>query len=213
MPQGLLFVLSEPATVSLEGFHDWYDHEHAPARAAFDGVAHATRWHALDDTAPAWLATYDVDLAVLERPDYRALREHRSERERSVIAGLSTFERRTYELVHETPASDREPGPVTVAVSLDLPDAAVAEYDAWYTEEHEPLLHRIDGWHRTRRYRLLDSSVEPAAPRLLALHDIDGPHLFDDPRWVEATSTPRRDALMARVARRERRVFAVHRRF
>lgn len=207
--QALLFVLSEPGSVAEAEFHDWYDHEHAPARAAFAGVDHAVRWRATDGERPTWLATYDVDPSVLEQPDYRALREHRSEREQAVIAGLAAFERRTYTLLDETPAGSGAPGPLTVAVSLDVPEAAEAELAAWYAEEHVPLLHRVPGWHRTRRYRLVDGD----APRWLALHDVAGPEVFDDPAYAEATSTSRRAALMARVTRRERRVFAVHRRF
>jgi hypothetical protein len=218
MRQGLLLVLSEPGTTPLAEFHDWYDHEHAPARAAFDGIANATRLRATDGVRQTWLATYDVDLAVLDRPDYRALREHRSEREQRVIAGLETFERRTYELVDETiadPSSapetwqERAPGPVVVCVSLDVPEEVEAEYHAWYAEEHVPLLHAIDGWTRTRRFRLLDGD----APRLLAVHDLESEAPFADPAYGHATSTPRRNALMDQVTRRERRVFAVHRRF
>lgn len=207
MHQGLLFVLSQPATVSLEEFHDWYDHEHAPARLAFDGIAHGTRYRAVDDERPEWLATYDVDLAVLDTSDYKALRDHRSVREQQVIAGLSTFERRTYELVDETPPTNGPPGPLVVCVSLEL--SAEKEYHDWYAEEHIPMLHHIAGWSRTRRFRLLDGD----APRLLAVHDIAGPEVFDESAYHEAVSTSRRDALMEQVTRRERRVFKVHRRF
>ena len=214
MPQGLLLVLSQPSTTPLAEFHDWYDHEHAPARTAFEGVEHGTRFRAADGLRPEWLATYDVDLGVLERPDYRALREHRSPREQRVIAGLETFERRTYELVEETPAPSSAatgpaPGEVVVCVSLEVPAHLEAEYAAWYAEEHVPLLHRIEGWNRTRRFRLLDGD----APRLLAVHDLDSTAPFEDPAYAAATSTPRREALMAQVTRRERRVFSVHRRF
>lgn len=212
MEPGLLFVLSQPGTVDPAVFHDWYDHEHAPARIRFEGVETGTRFRATDDERPEWLATYDVDLAVLDRPDYRALRENRSAREQEVIAGLDVFERRTYALLDETRGpgwSEQTPGPVVVCVSLDVPEDLEREYHAWYAEEHVPMLHAIDGWTRTRRYRLLDGD----APRLLAVHDLDSPQPFTTPAYAEAVSTPRRDALMSRVTRRERRVFAVHRRF
>ena len=212
MRPGLLFVLTQPGSVGLDAFHSWYDDEHAPARMRFDGIDHGTRWRATDGDRPEWLATYDVDLAVLDREEYRALREHRSERERAVIAGLDVFERRTYALLDSTMAPGRSgerPDALTVCVSLDLPADLEKEYHAWYVEEHLPLLHAIDGWNRTRRYRLLDGD----APRLLAMHDLSGPEPFSTPAYREAVSTSRRDALMARVTRRERRVFEVHRRF
>lgn len=207
---GLLLVLSEPGSVDPAEFHDWYDHEHAPARVAFPEITHGTRWHAVDGERPGWLATYDVELSVLDRPDYTVLRERRSERERAVIAGLDHFERRTYRLVADTGAGrDVEPGPLAVAVSLDVPDGAAGELATWYAEEHEPLLLGIEGWLRTRRYELIDGD----APRWLALHDLADDAPFATEAYRAATSTARRAAVMAAVTRRERRVFGVHRRF
>jgi hypothetical protein len=204
---GLLLVLSQPGAVPEGDFHAWYDEEHAPARVAFPEIRNATRWRAADGAEPGWMATYDIELSVLDRPDYRALREHRSDREQAVIAGLDHFERRTYRLVDGDP--DAAPGPLTVAVSLDVPDARAGELAAWYAEEHAPALLAIPGWLRVRRYELLDGD----APRWLAVHDLAGPEPFDTPAYAAATSTPWRAEVMAAVTRRERRVFAVHRRF
>ncbi|MFT4083483.1 MAG: hypothetical protein QM638_12945 [Nocardioides sp.] len=210
---GLLLVLSDPGSVPEAEFHDWYDGEHVPARTALPQFRHATRWRAADGERPRWLATYDVtDLSVLEDPSYTTLREHRSARERAVIAGLASFERRTYLRLSDTlapgrPADDR--APFVLAVSLDVPAALEDELNRWYAEEHVPMLHAVPGWLRTRRYRLLDGT----APRWLALHDLAGTEVFDSPQYAAAVTTEDRDHVMRHLVGKERRLFAVHRRF
>ncbi|HVV22701.1 MAG TPA: hypothetical protein VHF06_24915 [Pseudonocardiaceae bacterium] len=202
MTEGLLFVYAEPGRVPESEFHDWYDTEHAPARLTVPGIRTGYRYRAVDGLRPSWLAWYELDIEALGGPAYQALR-HRSPREQSVVSGLATLERRVYELFDDQGEPARE-CPVVVAVALTTPDEA--GLDAWYREEHVPLLLAIPGWRRIRRYRL----VEGGGPALLALHEIDGVELFDTAAYRTATGTPRRSAVMHRVTARERRVFGYH---
>jgi hypothetical protein len=201
--RGLLFVLSEPGTVVLSRFQQWYDDEHGPQRMALDGVHTGERWKAADGTKPTWLATYDIDLGVLETPAYRALRKHRSPEEEAILAELETLDRRIYAPVSDDGASRGTPG-LLIAVSMSHPDEA--ELGAWYTEEHIPLLHAIPGWSRTRRFRLLEGE----APRHLALHELAGPEPLATDAYTAARSTEWRARVMAGVTARERRVFRHH---
>jgi hypothetical protein len=183
-------------------FHDWYDHEHAPARLSVPGVRTGYRYRALDGQRPTWLAWYELDIDVLTGPAYQGIRA-RSPREQSVVDRLDALERRVYRLV----ADAGEPvvaAPVLVAVGLTTDDEP--GLDAWYREEHIPLLHAIPGWHRTRRYRL----VEGAGPDLLAFHEISGTELFDSPGYRAATATPWRTSVLGRASGRERRVYGYH---
>lgn len=205
MAQGLLFVLSQPRRGDEPEFHDWYDHEHGPARVALPEVGAGHRYRAVDDATPAWLACYDLDLDVLATPAYRRLRERRSPRETAVMARLETLERRVYTLLDEHGAPDGPPG-VLLARSVTVAPGHEAELHAWYTEEHIPLLRELPGWHRTRRYVLRDGD----APRFLALHEISGADLFGTDAYRRATSTPWRAAVMRHVTRSERRVFTFH---
>lgn len=200
-------MLSEPRAGTDDRFHAWYDEEHAPARIVLDGIHSARRLRAADDATPTWAAIYDLDLATLQTPEYRALRDRRSARERAVIADLVTFDRRVYELLDDrgTPL-DHDDG-LWIATSMSSTDED--ELARWYAEEHVPLLHAIPGWRRTRRFRLLEGE----APMLLALHELDDAAALEDPRYGEATSTEWRARVMATVTARERRVFAHHRTF
>ncbi|MFI5615079.1 hypothetical protein [Amycolatopsis sp. NPDC051903] len=201
MTDGLLYVLSEPGAVGEDEFHDWYDTEHAPARVAVPGVRSGHRYRALDGATPTWLASYELDLAALASPEYAAARR-RSPREQSVVDRLATLDRRVYELT-ATCGEFTGPAPVIVSVALTGDEPAL---DEWYREEHVPLLLRVPGWHRVRRYRL----VAGAGPELLAFHEISGVELFDEPGYRHATSTPWRDRVLATVTARERRVFGHH---
>ena len=202
MSEGLLFVLTEPGAVPEAEFHDWYDHEHAPNRLRVPGIRTGHRYRALDGQAPGWLAWYELDTDALHSPEYDRARR-RSSREQEVVRRLETLDRRVYELIDDQGGVEAA-APVVVSVALSTADEA--GLDAWYRDEHIPLLHRLPGWWRTRRYRL----VEGGGPALLAFHEISGVELFATAEYREATGTPAREAVMKDVTHRERRVFAHH---
>ena len=73
MAAGLFYVYTVPGTVDEAEFHDWYDHEHGPARLTVPGLGPAYRYRALDELKPPWLALYELDRPeVLEDPGYLA---------------------------------------------------------------------------------------------------------------------------------------------
>jgi len=206
MTDGLLFVLSEPGRVPEDEFHEWYDTEHGPARLRLPGVRSGRRYRAADGASPTWLACYELDLAVLDTPGYRALRDRRSARERSVLARLAVLDRRVYQLVDDHGAGGESAPSVVLCRSMSVPAHREAELHAWYREEHIPLLHRVPGWRRTRRYRLLAGGD----PRFLALHELGGTAVFDSPAYRAATRTPGRDAVLRFAFDHERRLFRLH---
>jgi hypothetical protein len=202
MTEALLFVLSEPGRVDESEFHRWYDEDHGPARLAIPGIRGGWRYRALDDATPTWLAWYDTDLATLSGPAYRALREHRGDREQALIESLGALDRRVYRLISDHGQAQPDPAPVVVCTSMSTPDPAAL--DTWYAEEHIPMLHAIPGWWRTRRYQ----RVTGEAPEFLAFHEIAGSELFRTDDYRRAISTPWRDQVI--ISARERRVFGYH---
>lgn len=208
MTDGLLHVLSEPGDVPDAEFQQWYDEEHVPLRTALPGVHSARRLRAADGELPTWAALYDIDLEVLDRPDYRVLREQRSPHEQSVVDRLATLDRRSYALVSDAGRPVERPA-LVVTTSLQVADSAEPELHAWYDEEHVPMLLEAPGWERTRRYRL----EQGTAPRWLALHELSDPRALDSDAYRAAVSTPRRAAVMAGVRARERRVWLLHKVF
>jgi hypothetical protein len=207
MTEGILFVLSEPGAVEEPEFHDWYDDEHAPLRMTVPGIRTGRRYRAVDGQTPTWLAYYDLDLEVLDSPEYQSLLDNRSDRERDVLTRIGVLDRRVYELVDDQ--GERQAGPAPMVVSVGVGSSEPAELDEWYRREHVPLLLAVPGWHRTRRYRLVDGD----GPESLALHEVSGQAVFDTDAYRAATGTPWRKRVMASVTTRDRRLFGFHRDF
>jgi hypothetical protein len=212
MAAGLLFVYTDPGTgpVSEAEYHDWYDHEHGPARLQVPGLGGADRYQALDEATPRWLALYELQSPqVLDSPEYQALVAGGSEREKFIMSHLATVDRRIYEQLSEDPAApdtDADgPAPVILAVANSVPPDMEDDMTAWYQQEHIPMLLEVPGWRRIRRYRLIGGS-EPPGPDYLSLHELAGPAVLEDPGYRAAVSTPWRNRIVSGALRRERRV-------
>jgi hypothetical protein len=221
MAAGLFYVYTDPGTVDEAEFHDWYDHEHGPARLTVPGLGPAYRYRALDELKPTWLALYELDRPdVIESPEYKALSAKASDRDKSVGAGLATLDRRVYEQISEdgSPVGrNPDPAPVILAVAMSVPEGSEDDLAAWYTEEHIPMLLKVPGWRRIRRFRLtraLDAPGPgepgvPGVPAFLSVHELAGPEALEDPGFLAAISTPWRDRVVASALQRERRVFGL----
>jgi hypothetical protein len=209
MAAGLFYVYTEPGSVDEAEFHDWYDHEHGPARLKVPGFRSAYRYRALDDQKPPWLALYELDSPdVIDSPGYKALAAEASDRDKSVGASLATLDRRVYEQLSEDGSPVGRPAPMILAVALSVPASAEEDLAAWYTEEHIPMLLEVPGWRRIRRFRLIRAMDVPG-PDFLSVHDLAGPEVLEEPRYRAAISTPWRDQVVAAALRRERRVFGL----
>ena len=209
MAAGLFYVYTEPGSVDEAEFHDWYDHEHGPARLTVPGFRSAYRYRALDDQKPPWLALYELDSPdVIDSPGYKALAAEASDRDKSVGAGLATLDRRIYEQISEDGSPVGRPAPMILAVAMSVPASAEEDLAAWYTEEHIPMLLEVPGWRRIRRFRLIRAMDAPG-PDFLSVHDLAGPEVLEEPRYRAAISTPWRDQVVAAALRRERRVFGL----
>ena len=221
MTAGLFYVYTETGSVDEAEFHDWYDHEHGPARLAVPGFRGALRYRALDDQKPTWLALYDLDSPeVIDSPAYKALGAQASDRDKSVAAGLATLDRRVYEQISEDGSPEGRPAPVILAVAMSVPEGSEDDVAAWYAEEHIPMLLKVPGWRRIRRFRLtraLDrhgpgDPGDPGGPEpgsFLSVHELAGPEVLEHPGYRAAVSTPWRDRVVASALRRERRVFGL----
>ena len=125
MAAGLFYVYTEPGSADEAEFHDWYDHEHGPARLAVPGFGRACRYRALDGEKPSWLALYELDRPdVIDSPEYKALGANASDRDKAVGAGLATLDRRVYEQISEDGSPAGGPAPVILAVAMSVPEGS-----------------------------------------------------------------------------------------
>ena len=207
MAHGLFYVYTDPGTVPEADFHDWYDHEHGPRRLTVPGFLGGYRYGAVDDAKPPWLVLYDLDSAgALDSPEYQALGATAGEHDKAVGAGLATLDRRVYEEISADGPAASEPAPVLLSVALSVPAGAEDDLQAWYTDEHIPMLLEVPGWRRIRRFRLVHGMDGPA-PEFLSVHELAGPQVLEEPGYRAAISTPWRDRVVASALQRERRVF------
>ena len=206
----LLFVYSDPGTIPVTEFNDWYDNEHGPARLTVPGISAGYRFRALDGQAPPWLAYYEMKSGVLDSPEYKALWAAASAREKTIMSSLGTLDRRVYELISDSGSPDSSAAPaVVLAVSLSVPPTMEDDLAAWYADEHIPMLLAVPGWRRVRRFRLIAGT----APAYLALHELTTMAALEDPGFRAAVTTPWRNRIAESVIAREQRVFGFHRTF
>lgn len=213
MADGLFLAYSDPGSVPEDEFHDWYDNEHLPARLTVPGFASAARYREADGLTPPWLAVYEIEPGTLDTPAYKALYANNSDREKSILARLATLDRREYELMSdqapEGAPTAADPAPALFLVSMSVPAGAVDDMNAWYAEEHIPMLLAVPGWRRARRYRLTAGT----GPEYLSFHEIDGLHVLDSDAFKAAATTPWRNRIVAQALDRERRVFSLYKSF
>jgi hypothetical protein len=210
MAAGLLFVYTDVGAgpVAEAEYHDWYDHEHGPARLTVPGLVGACRYQALDEAMPRWLALYELsDTAVLDSPEYKAVVASGGEREKFIMSHLATLDRRIYEQLSEDGLGRTEPAPVILAVANSVPPGLVDDMTAWYEQEHIPMLLEVPGWRRIRRYRLAGPAPSTGpGDGFLSLHELAGAEVLTEPGYRAAVSTPWRERIVSGALHRERRV-------
>jgi hypothetical protein len=214
MAPGLLFVYTDvgDGPVDEADYHDWYDHEHGPARLTVPGLTGACRYEALDGLTPRWLALYELDSPdVLDSAEYKAVVEGGSDRDKFIMSHLPTLDRRIYvQLSDDGAAGSAEP----LAVANSVSPQAVDDMTAWYEQEHIPMLLTVPGWRRIRRYQLTGPApLDAAGAGFLSLHELAGPSVLEDPGYRAAVSTPWRNRIVSGALRRERRVLGLRNSF
>ena len=78
------------------------------------------------------------------------------------------------------------PSPWLYIVHTDIPDDVVADYNAWYDEEHLPRLVGVPGVERALRF-VTDAQQ---SPRFLTAYDLSIKAAFESPEGLRARKTP-----------------------
>tara|TARA_R110002003_G_scaffold104_7_gene8228 strand:+ start:1405 stop:2901 length:1497 start_codon:yes stop_codon:yes gene_type:complete len=173
------------------------------------------------------MAIYDFDeLEHLTREPYLKLRSApaQTQRERDTMKQIFV-DRRNYDLLKEWTGDDfrdlqkvENEGQknVMIAVSFQLQDGADKEEELrkWYDEEHVPLLQKVPGWRRTRRFvtSYLDlESGHRKETEYLALHEYAPQNGLGGPEFRAATTTEWCDRIYKDVVKeRKRRVYNLY---
>ncbi|UPX10567.1 uncharacterized protein EKO05_0001219 [Ascochyta rabiei] len=210
---GILYVTMQPKEGLPDAqFHDWYQNEHGPNRLRLPFCNNGFRYRATDlekqqgsKEKPEWMAIYDFDeLEWLTKEPYQRLRSApvQTQRERDTMKQIFV-DRKSYDLLGEWTGSDfkdlqkvENEGEknVMIAISFKLQDGEGKEEELkkWYEEEHVPLLQKVPGWRRTRRFETsyLDLQANKSLQKeFLALHEYAPQNGLGGPEFQRATTT------------------------
>jgi pimeloyl-ACP methyl ester carboxylesterase len=210
--------------LSIDDFNDWYNNEHGPNRLRLPFILNGLRYRAIDRLKPEWMAIYDTpDLENFILAAYTKLRtrSEQSQRELQIMPKI-TISRWFYALESEQsrsnfrrPESVEEIGSshILVAAKVTLHGKAhQSRYEEWFDKEHVPLLSKVPGWSRSRRfsYSVLNEDHDSVI-EVLGLHEYDSPDSLDSEAFQAATSTDwRREVFQTAVKEKHRRVYELH---
>lgn len=173
------------------------------------------------------MAIYDFDeLEWLTREPYQKLRSApvQSQRERDTMKQIFV-DRRSYDLVGEwkvdsfkdlQKVENEGEQNVMIAVSFSLQDGEgnEGELKKWYDEEHVPLLQKVPGWRRTRRFvtSYLDiESGHKTEKEYLALHEYAPENGLGGPEFQAAVTTKWCEKIYKDIVKeRRRRVYDLY---
>lgn len=190
----ILFSQMRPPVNRISDFHHWYDTDHVPVRMVLPEFLGARRFEAVEQPG-SFMVVYDLQsLNALATSEYDEVKKHPSDRTREMLGLVEGFTRFTCEQVSDV--GERKTGAYLFAIAFAVPDADVAEFDRWYSEEHVPLLLEAKDWLRVRRYTVRDGEGGPWTH--LALHELASLEVLDSPERARTRSGPMRAALADR---------------
>lgn len=173
------------------------------------------------------MAVYDFDeLEHLTRETYLRLRSApvQTQRERDTMKQIHV-DRRNYDLIKEWKGDDFKDlqkvenegvQNVMIAVSVQLvdPETGAEEIRKWYDEEHIPLLQKVAGWRRSRRFVTSFLDIESGHRKeieYLALHEYAPENGLGGPALKAATTTEWCNKIYNQVVKnRKRRVYNLY---
>lgn len=204
MPMGALASTIDSAGVAQDEFRAWYDTESFPARQRCRGFVTASRW--VDRDRPqVTLGFYDLSsVEVLDAEDgYRAIGGVNFSPWSRRILGLASHVER-YEAEQLTPGDLLSPQGAggLYMVGMNVVEAAEAEFNRWYDEEHLPAVSIVGGVLAARRYR---TRVGPQ--RYVAVYHLADPSIPGGQAWRSAVETTRYQRMMTRTSDHFRTVY------
>ncbi|KAF5367535.1 hypothetical protein D9758_003812 [Tetrapyrgos nigripes] len=204
---------------------EWYDGEHVPMRLTIPSFFNAARYKASDSKSPTWLTLYDIsEPSVADGPEYQAVHAKGSDRDKSMLAKLQFLTRRAYTVIPESSMTSTKfsttttPGRYLLVSSIETTAEGEDGFNKWYEQEHIPLLSKVSGWLRTRRFKLFSSKergqlkdgAECKPFTYLAIHEFSEGGFMDTPEMKKAANTPWREEVMKQVVGGEFRLFEQH---
>jgi len=191
----ILFSEMTPAPEWEDRFNTWYDEEHIPIRVGLRGFQSSQRYVRPDRN---YLAVYEMDtLQALKTVAYQAIKNNPSPETAWMLKNVTGFTRYLCEEI--SIAGDTSPAGIETKVLypvwFKVPPERLADFDAWYEQDHVPLLLECPEWRCVRRFNVTDGV--PGDYNRLALHYLDDGSALASPAREKARNTPWRNRISA----------------
>lgn len=183
----VLFSEMTPDPAWEDRFNAWYHNDHIPVRMVLDGWQGVQRYKARGE--PDYLVVYDLESpAALKTPEYEVVKTKPSAETDWMLANVRNFTRFIgAEIGRHGDLEAAIRAPVIFAALFDVPPEDEAEFDAWMTEDHVPLLLECKDWLAVRRFRL--PVADPVRYTRLAIHYLASDAALTSPDRERARST------------------------
>jgi hypothetical protein len=190
-------------------FREWLRDDMMPARMriGFPAAASYDRIEGARDNSvgiePFVTAYETASHGDLYGAPYQALRVDRDQRDKDFHARFIAPARYTLAWLGPELATPGQTGfsPVAVFDRIDLPEAAIQDFNIAYWTRSLPVIAGVRGLVRARRYLAMEGH-----PRHILVHEFAEPAALDDPAWREA-----RDALTRHLPPGARRTSGAYR--
>ncbi|WP_034295902.1 DUF4286 family protein [Herbaspirillum sp. RV1423] len=194
--KSILFSEMTPGADWVTDFNHWYDTEHIPVRMVLDGFQGAQRYKSVDRDSN--LVVYDMDSqGALKTPGYQVVKNQPSEKTRWMLQNVTGFTRYLADEIGNAGKLDQraEQAPVLFTAMFTVPEEELANFDAWYVEDHIPILLECTDWLAVRRFAV--TSAEPGTYNRLAIHYLNSDAALSSPQRERARNTPWRNRMAA----------------
>ena len=179
-------------------FNEWCDTHQIPVRMAVDGFLSARRYK--DPERSNYLVVYELESpAVLDSEAYGKIKSQPNAKTRWVLDNVTASSRyagnRISDQARDGVGDEALDAAALFAVFFSVPDERAEEFNAWYTEEHVPMLLECPDWLLVRRFEIYDGDPQPWTH--LALHYLRDASALDSPELEAARNTEWRKRLAA----------------
>lgn len=182
---GLMYAITEPPPGEEAFYHRWYDEEHIPDRINVGGFVNAVRYICLPGDG-RYVTLYDLaNPDVIRLNAYRQVLASRTDEEAGLLERMPFVTRRIYSSLGDAGPASTQHAPYVLVTGLTPAEGADSEVLAWHDTEFLPLLQRVPGVRRVRRFE----QVEGDGPRFAVIVDLDSLAVADGPEIAAIRST------------------------
>jgi hypothetical protein len=171
-------------------FNKWIDTHFLPLRLAGPGFVSAQRYKHLErDT---YLAVYEAeDQKAVKSEEFLAIEDYPNTETKWMLNNILDYSSYCGDQIGEFRgpelADDPLDAPILYSVFFSVPDEMAQDFNAWYSDEHVPMLLKCKDWLMCRRFQIEDGEPQPWTH--IALHYLNDLSAFESPEREAARST------------------------